>query len=461
MIIKRNNITQTEKIRMLSAAIKVSERFARLLIGRGISDKESAEKFLYANFSDLSSPYSYDGVDKAAEIISYHVANRNKIVVYGDYDCDGISAVSILMRALAEKGADIDYYIPVRQEEGYGLNKEAISKIKSEYNPDLLITVDCGITAVNEIEFAKNLGIEVIVTDHHTVGSTIPECTVVDPCLNKNATPLCGAGVAFTLIRALYGDNYAKKYADICAVATVADIVPLVDDNRIIVKSGLEQIKRGYGKVGLNALLDVSGIDRKKLTSYDIGFKIAPRLNASGRLSTAHNSVKLLTTDDVTEAKFIAEELSIQNLERQEIGKQIFNEASLLLRGYNFADNKIVVLYGENWREGVIGISAAKLTEYFNMPTILLTDSADGMLKGSARSINGINIYELIATQRDKLTAFGGHAMAAGLSLAKNNFKSFFEGINSAAKKYPTETFARVTVCDDELSVSEISADFL
>jgi len=450
-----------EIIKELSVKLGVSEDFAQLLYNRGINDVETARKFLYDGYENLSSPYVYSGMNEAVEIIRKHVKSFHRIVFYGDYDCDGVSAVSILIRAFADKGIKCNYYIPVRQEEGYGININAVKKIKAEINPQLIITVDCGITSRKEIELAKSLGIEVIVTDHHTAGEELPECTVLDPVLDSGTCPLCGAGMAFTLIRALFGDDFAKNYVDICGIATIADIVPLIGDNRIIVKNCLETIRSGNCKVGIKELITSAGIDRRQLTSYDIGFKIAPRLNASGRLNVAHSSVRLLITDDVTEARFLSEELGLQNSERQEIGKRIYEEAKESLNGYNFAANPIIIVKAEGWNEGVIGIAAAKITEYFYRPAILMTESKDGIIKGSARSISEINIVELISTQKDKLLAFGGHAMAAGLSMEKSRFEAFFAAINAEARKCDKEIFRRNVRCELELPAKSVTDEFV
>lgn len=461
MIIKTNDETKTTSAKKISKQLAISDDLAYLLVQRGLDTAEKAKNFLYPSINELTSPYEYFGMKEAVEKISGHIEKGHKIVVYGDYDCDGISAVTILMRAFGGRNIDINYYIPVRQEEGYGLNCEAIDKIVNELNPDLLITVDCGITAIKEVEYALQKGLDVLVTDHHTIGSELPDCIVIDPCFNPQLTQLCGAGVAFTLVRALFGEEYALRFIDVCAIATVADIVPLVGDNRTIVKYGLETIRKGKAKVGINELIYKAGLDKRHVTSYDIGFKIAPRLNAAGRLSVAHSSVNLLMTEDATIASFIAEELSMRNTERQDIGKQISNEAMQLLYGYDFGKNHVIVLNGKTWNEGVIGISAAKIAEYFNMPTILLTEGADGVIKGSARSISGINIVELIATQKDLLLGFGGHAMAAGLSMPKENFAKFFEGINEKASKFSNDIFKRKVSYEAEIPVKNITYGFI
>lgn len=459
-LIVSNNANKAD-VANLSKELGVSENFATLLINRGFNTAEAARKFLYADYSDVAEPYVYSGMSEAVCIIKKHIETRGKILIYGDYDCDGVCAVSLLLRTFRKNNVNCAYYIPTRQQEGYGLNKNALLRIKQEISPSLIITVDCGITAKEETAYVKELGMEIIVTDHHTVTGDLPQCTVIDPVLNEGTTPLCGTGVAYTLVRALFGENTAKELIDICAVATIADIVPLLEDNRILVSYGLKLIQSGRGNIGIDALIKAAGLDRRRITSSDIGFKIAPRLNASGRLGAAHPSVKLLLSDDVTEAKFLAEELSLQNVERQEIGKEIFTEALNMLSGYDFRANRIIVLCSEKWNEGVIGIAAAKITEYFNRPTILLSKGEKGVLKGSARSIGGVNIVELISTQAKLLKGFGGHAMAAGLSLEVEKFDEFSVGINREAQRYSESIFKKNLFAEMDVSVDKLETVFL
>lgn len=435
------------------------ELCAAILISRGIADMNTAKRFLYGALKDLHSPFEYSGMKEAVAEIRTAIEIGKKIVFYGDYDCDGIGAVSILLRAFRDKGIKADYYIPVRADEGYGLNIDAIDKIISEFNTGLLVTVDCGINAFKEIEYAKQNDVSVIITDHHRIEDKLPSCTIVNPCLNPKLTQLCGAGVAFTLVRALFGEEFAYNYLDICALSTVADMVPLVDDNRIIVKFGLEQLRRGKGKVGISELMVNAGINFKKVNSYDIAFKLAPRLNASGRLSEAHLSVKLLTTDDKTDARFIAEELSAQNTERQAIGNAIIADAMEKLKTYDFGKYRVIILYNADWQEGVNGIACARLVEYFNLPALLFTKNSDGILKGSARSITGVNIYEALSTQKHLTERFGGHAMAAGLSIREENLELFREGLNEELKKLDCSVFERKNHFDADFPIENATYD--
>lgn len=454
------NLTQDisrSEARRLAEATGTDELCASLLIARGYSDENKARRFLYGSLKDLTEPSAYCGMEAAVTEIRETMGRGGKIVFYGDYDCDGIGAIAILTRAFRDKNVRTEYYIPARADEGYGLNIDAIYRIKREMNADLLVTVDCGISAYGEVAAAKEVGLKILVTDHHRPGEKLPDCTVVNPCLNPELTQLCGAGVAFMLVRSLFGDDFAFEYLDICALSTVADVVPLTGDNRLLVKYGLEQIRRGKGKTGVKALMAQAGVSAGEIASSDIAFKLAPRLNASGRLSTAHSSVKLLTTDDITEAAFLAEELSLQNSERQEIGKAIVSSAMETLKKYDLGKYRVIVLYGEEWQEGVNGIAAARLTEYFHLPTILFTKNGEGLLKGSARSIAGVNIFEAISYCRSLTVSFGGHAMAAGLSLKEENFDKFRDMLNEFVSRLPEETFRRELSCDAVVSVEAFS----
>ena len=433
-----------------------NELCAKMLLARGF-DVDGANRFLYDTLRNLTDPFRYTGVKEAVDVIKKAILDYKKIFIYGDYDCDGIGAIAIFMRAFADKGIKTDFYIPVRADEGYGVNSDAIRKLKV-MGADLIITVDCGITSVNQIALAKELGMDIIVTDHHKLGEKLPDTIIIDPCLNPDLTQLCGAGVALFLVRALFGEEYARQYLDICAISTVADVVPLVNDNRIVVKYGLELIRRGITKIGIKTLINKSGVSIRQVSSYDIGFKIAPRLNASGRLNTAHKSVRILATDDETEAIFIADELNIQNAQRQELGNKIIEDAMEMLKEYDFSRYRIILLYNPDWQEGVNGIAASRITEYFNMPSILFTKNADGLLKGSSRSISEVNIFDLLNAHKDLMEAFGGHAMAAGLTIKEDNLSILRDKLNDdllIQSEKPTE---RTIKYDADLSIDKLNA---
>ena len=455
---KRLNDIDTQCVENIRAELGVSFLLAKLLYSRGITDVPAAKKYLYGKITDLTSPYVFQDMEKAVDRIKKAFQSNEKILIYGDYDCDGVGAISILHLSFKDNGIESYHYIPVRAKEGYGLNAAAVQEIKKTIDPDLIITVDCGINSVEEVELIKALDMDVIVTDHHQPGRVLPDCLVINPCLTQNASPLCGAGVAFTLVRALFGDEQALKYIDICALSTVADIVPLVDDNRLIVKYGMALIRKGKCRKGIKELLYIAKTDFHSISTSDIGYKIAPRINAAGRLSNAEISFRLLTSDDPTELHLLADDLNSLNVERQSMNNSIFEEAISLLKKYDFSQNKIIMLKGD-WNEGVVGIVCAKLVEYFNLPTILLCkQEGTDVLKGSARSISGINLFEMFDRNNEKLVSYGGHEMAAGISFKEEDFDAVLETFNHYIKtNIDNEVFGKKMFYDEILHISEIT----
>lgn len=441
----------------LAGKTNLDEVILRVLINRGIDTEEKIHKFINASLDDLTDPFSFCGMYEAVERIKAAIAREEKILIYADYDCDGTGAAAILYLALKNNKVPPNYYIPVRADEGYGLNKEAIERIKKDFNPDLIITVDLGITSVEEVAYVKRLGMDIIVTDHHRRGEVLPDCIIVNPCLNPDLTQLCGAGVAFMLVHAIFGKEEAIKYLDICAISTVADIVPLFGDNRIIVKHGIEKIRSGKCRKGIKQLIFSAGLRFQEVFTSDISFKIAPRLNASGRLNTALSSLKLLVEDDPAAINMISEALELYNKERQKLNSDILDEARELLKSYDLGKNRIIVLEKDDWNEGVIGIVAAKLVEEFNKPTILFTRTEDGLYKGSARSITGVNVHEVLTHCQHLLRKFGGHAMAAGLALEPSRLNEFLSAANDfIAANYSQSALERRISYDALLSIRDI-----
>ena len=321
-----------------------------------------------------------------------------------------------------------------------------------------MITVDCGINSVEEVALAKEIGMDIIVTDHHQPGEVLPDCPIMNPFLAEGSSPLCGAGVVFTLISALFGIKTAMHYVDICAVSTLADIVPLTDDNRLIVKYGMEAIRKGRCRPGIKELLFSAKTDLRTITTGDIGFKVAPRINAAGRLKSAEISLRLLTDDDTTSLHMIADQLTLLNAERQDMNAKIFDEAMEMLKNYDFSRYKIIMLKGD-WLEGVVGIVCAKLTEYFNLPTIMVCrQEGKTTLKGSARSIAGINLFELFDKNNSKLVSYGGHAMAAGISIEENDFDEVLNQFNDyILTNTDKSVFERISYYDEQLDISDLS----
>lgn len=393
-----------------------------LLIQRGVSSAEEARDFLNPSAALLHDPLLLNDMRPAVRRIRQVLEKNEPICVYGDYDVDGVSASSLLSDYLRSLDAVVEVYLPSRHSEGYGLNEAAIRAIAEQNR--LLITVDCGITSVELIALAKSLGLSCIVTDHHQPAAELPDCPVINPLLNDYPFPyLCGAGVAFKLVQALGGVEAALQYVDIAALATVADVVPLRDENRVLVKLGLDRINRAP-RPGIKALIDAAGLADKTITAGSIGFQLGPRLNAGGRLGSARRSFDLLLAPTEAVARPIADELEQENRARKDVEQQILADAERQLEGFDFPAHRALVIAGSDWNHGVIGLAAGRLTEKYHYPTILLAEK-DGVLTGSCRSIPGVDIHAALTAVSHHLTKFGGHKQAAGLTLDADRLDAF------------------------------------
>ena len=437
---------------------KISDTLARLLINRDIDSIEKAKKYLNPDISQLHNPFEMLDMHKSINRIVKAVMEKEKICIYGDYDVDGITSVAMLYNFIKKLEGNIIYYIPSRLEEGYGLNTEAIKKI-IDYNVNLIITVDCGIRSVDEVRLANDSGIDVIITDHHRCGDTLPEAyAIINPNQKQCKYPfkdLSGAGIVFKIITALSEKlsykGYALNYLDLTALATVADVVALTGENRVIVKKGIEQLKVTINQ-GLKALIDVCDIKLTDLDTYHLGFIIAPRINAAGRLKNASRVVELLTTTDEAKAYKIAKELNELNYNRQHIESKMLETAlEKINKERDIETENIIVLDDTSWHIGVIGIIASRITEKFNKPSIIIsTESEIG--KGSARSVKGLNIHEVLSTCEELLIKFGGHELAAGLTIKKELIDDFRKKINNAVNKLKKgEPFYREILVDYKL----------
>ncbi|MCM1305968.1 MAG: single-stranded-DNA-specific exonuclease RecJ [Bacteroides sp.] len=450
-VVRTQNFDLTDAQKQVAKSLGISETFMRLLLGRGFGADE-LEAYLNPSVGDMSSPYDFEGMTAAVARVREAIDKRQKILVYGDYDCDGICAVSILMLFLKDK-ADASYFIPDRNCDGYGVSLSALERLISSKRPDLVITVDCGITAVKEVEYLKSQGINVIITDHHEPQEQIPNCIVLDAKVQRRGfCEYCGAGVALKLIEALAGREEACKYFDIAAIATVADVVPLKGDNRIIAYYGIKQMQKSPRK-GIKMLLGDDSV-----SSHNIMFRLAPRINAAGRLNSAMKVVDLFLQDDYFMLKSLAEELIRDNLRRQEFCDNVVREAKEALHGVDFASVGIIALFNENWEAGVLGIAAAKLVEEFKRPAVLFSKSGD-TLKGSARSVPSINIFELFSELNGYFVSFGGHAQAAGVSIKEGDFEDFKKEANRLIlASHSLAEFIPDTVCEMQLP---LDFDFL
>lgn len=453
------NLTNIEA--ELSRMLGIEPLTAKLLVSRGYDTVESAGSFLCPRLDDLSDFTLYTGVSQASSRLKEAIENGEKIVVYGDYDCDGVCASAILSEAIKVNGGDVEIYIPKRLKEGYGVSRDALEKIAEEYYPDLIVTVDCGITSRDEIAYCiEELGIDVIVTDHHEPPSELPECTVINPHLDEEKgyfSDYCGAGVAFMLINSIYGINFSSKYLDIVAVATMGDVVPLHGDNRILVHYGLKKMEKSPCP-GLKLMFESLG-QKGRYTSSDVAFKIVPRINSLGRLGDAKRAISLFTESDYFVLNCLIKDMNDENQARRALCDKIEAEAVECAKPFvNSA--KILVLCG-NWHQGVLGIVASRLTERFLRPTILFCYE-DGLLKGSCRSIDTINIYELLTKFSHRFIRFGGHSQAAGISMDAREFELFREEITAYARdNYPDEFFFPELSYDADITGLDVSGKFL
>ena len=431
-----------------------------ILVSRGIVEFEDVEEFLDSDFA-FCDPYLITDMDKAVERIEKALDTQEKICVFGDYDADGVTSTTLMYSYLSSRGADVIYYIPDRVAEGYGMNCSAVKKL-SEQGVKLIVTVDNGISAIEEISYAKTLGIDCVVTDHHKVGDTLPDAVaVVDPhredC-NLHFKDWAGVGVAFKVVCALEKGDYSEilnNYADIIAIGTVADVVDLKDENRAIVKYGVAKINTSPCN-GVNALRQIAGVSEKPLSAVGVTFSLAPRINAAGRIESAETALKLLLCEDLKEALTLAEQVDICNRKRHDFENEIMEAAVAHIESNDILKNsKVIVVCGEGWHHGVVGIVAARITEKYGKPSIVITfDGDEGT--GSARSIEGFSVYDAIKSCEDMLTHFGGHTMAAGLGLKRENVEKFFISINEYANT--VENAVSTLTLDCKLNPAYINA---
>jgi len=444
------------KVKDFVKELNISETLARILINRNVETIEDAKVFLNPVIDELHNSFNMKGMEAAVCRLEKAITNGEKICIYGDYDVDGITSVSILYMILKELGANVVYYIPNRLDEGYGLNTEAIEKILND-DVDLIVTVDCGINSINEVELVNKRNRDIIITDHHQCSDVLPEAySVINPNQRDCNYPfkhLAGAGVSFKLASALAQemDRYEiiKDIIDLAALGTVADVVTLLGENRIIVKNGLDKM-RTHPNIGIEALAKVSGVDISNINTYHLSFILGPRLNAAGRLSNPNIGVELLTTDDREQAYEMAKVLNEINMKRQKIENDIIEEAiNLINREVNLKREKVIVLAADNWHIGVIGIVASKITEKYNLPTVLI--SVDGDIgRGSARSVPNFDLYKAMSRCSFLFEKFGGHQMAAGFVIKKENISKLKNLINEIVME----------MLDDKEIVPEILIDY-
>ena len=451
-----------KKLKEFMQKYNLNELLARVLLNKGITEKENIDLFMNPTRNDFHNPFLMPDMEIAVDRILKAIDNNEKIIIYGDYDADGITSITVLKSFLEERGLEVDSYIPNRLDEGYGLNKEAIKKVFDDGHR-LMITVDCGISGIAEVDYANSLGMEVLITDHHEPAQTLPNAlAVVDAKRKDNEYPfnqLAGVGVVFKLIQAIsiklnLEEKEYLKYLDIVCIGTISDIVPLVDENRVIAKLGLMLVNQTRN-IGLKALLEVVGF--KSIDSGTISFGVAPRINACGRMGHEQIALDLFLAKDYETAKKLAIKLNEYNTERQSIEKRIFDEAKEKIENEeNY--NACIIVGGEGWHHGIIGIVASKVTDMYFKPSILICFE-NNIGKGSGRSIPGFDLHEALMNCSAELEKFGGHAMAVGVTVAKDKFNEFKTKLEEYAKKCDIDKIVPIINIDSEVQLKNIDID--
>jgi single-stranded-DNA-specific exonuclease len=446
-----------------------SECIARLLFRKQFRSTDEVQTFLRPRLSSLSDPFLLPQMRAAVARILAALDSHERIVLFGDYDVDGVTSLALLAEMLRDYGATPELFLPLRMEEGYGLSRESVERCLEQCRPQLLIAVDCGTASAVEIAELKNRGVDVVVLDHHEPKSQLPDCVAIVNPKADSASPfhyLCGVGIVFKLCHALLKTRPLPEFdlkskLDLVALGTVADIAPLVAENRVLVQRGAIEIGR-TSRIGLKNLMQVAGV-RPPILPDDIGYRLGPRLNAAGRLSTAEKSLRLLLTKDEHEAAALATELDQQNRARQEVEKEILAAATVTIeKQFNAACDAAIVAGARGWHPGVLGIVASRIARKYHRPTIVIGFDENGVGKGSGRSIEGLNLVNALTRCAATLEKFGGHEMAAGLALHEDNFSKFAEAFCSTARELLSEeALQRSLRLDHELPFTNIDVEFL
>ncbi len=445
----------------MSKIYNLDSRLVHLLYSRGIDSQEKLNKFLNPSLTDLYDPFLFEDMQSAVELIEHHIAKNSKILIFGDYDVDGISASAILIKYFNSIGANVSNFMPNRYEDGYGLTIATIDKIFATNKPDLVITVDCGITGINEVEYIKSLGVDVLVTDHHERGENLPACLIINPKVSKTYPfdSLCGAGVAFKLVQALAGISVASEYLPICSIATIADIVDLRDENRTIVYLGLKNINKAPH--GILKLMRECGLNENNCKASDIAFKVAPKINASGRMGSAETSLELYMEENPINIKKLCNKILEYNNQRQQLCEKVYNDVKEELKNSNIFRINAIVMSSPEWDSGILGIVAARIADEYHRPTFLFSQVEDE-LTGSCRSVNGVNVHTLLSSMSHLLTKFGGHPMAAGLTFKVEKFDEFVRLTNEyVAENLNKADFLPTKSYDFALDENEITLKFV
>ena len=435
----------------------------KLLFARNINTEDEITKFLYPTIDGLYNPFRLHDMDKVVEKINYHIEKNSNITIIGDYDTDGICASAILYKYFLSIGKKVNVFLPNRMLDGYGLTMDTVDKVVELYSPNFIITVDCGISCYKEIEYIKSKGIDVVVTDHHEIPEILPDCLIIDPKLEVNKSypfcNLCGAGVALKVVQALSNVKTALDYISIASIATVADMVPLVDENRVIVFEGLKRFD-DTAPIGVKKL--VKKLDIKTLTSTDISYKLAPKLNTAGRLEDATISYNLFIEEDIDKINKNITKLLQLNDKRVDLCNKVFDDCERKMPKINVSQVGAIILSSSNWSQGVLGIVCARLVEKYHRPVCLLTKTSNNEYKGSVRSVPGINIFEIMSQCEDLLLRFGGHEQAGGLGILEENIQAFTQKMSSLIlKKYGKLCFEDQKYYDIDCNIDEVTYELI
>lgn len=466
---KKKDVNEQAAI-SISSALNIPILLARILVNRGVLDLKQAKKFLHPSFKELVNPSLFAQMDEAAEHITQAILKKKIIGIFGDYDVDGVCSTALLQQFLTDLGVQVVSTLPNRMTEGYGLSKQGIDRLY-QAGANVLVTVDCGILAYDQIDYANALGLSVIVVDHHTVGETLPNAlAVINPkrsdCLSKSDF-LCAAGVTFFLCAAIRRELRVNKYfansepnltklLDFVALATVCDVVPLVGDNRVLVRAGLKKIKHDP-RSGFKALIEVSGVDNKKISSTNLGFHLGPRINAAGRLEDASLALKLMLSTKADEARDIAQNLDSTNLDRKSIEESTTLEVCELIEQEKETPQALVY-HNEHWHPGVVGIVASRIAEKYHRPSIIIGQNG----KGSGRSIKGIDLHAMVSMADKSLAGFGGHSHAIGVSLGSDGVEVFRKDLLQVMSAHVSEkVFDKEILYDTEILLKEVSLSLI
>ncbi len=458
--------TDEKQIDKIQKEYGLNKLLATILANRNLIKSEDIKLFLQPTRNDFYDPYLITDMEIAVKRILKALKNKEKVTIYGDYDVDGITSITVLKSFLQDIGLETATYIPNRLKEGYGLNKQAIEKIKQE-GCQLMITVDCGISGIEEIEYANSLGLETIVTDHHEPGSELPKALAIIDNKRKNSKypfrELAGVGVVFKLIQALgikleLKEEAYLKYLDIVCIGTISDIVPLVDENRVIAKLGLRLVQQTKN-LGLQSIINSSGYT--KIDSSTISFGVAPRINACGRMGHTEEALQLFLSKNRNEVSNLTQKLNQYNILRQEIEKKITKEVIEKIEKENLEQNKAIILGGKDWHHGVIGIVSSKITEIYFKPSILLSFEGDNLGKGSGRSIPGFDLHDALMKCQDLIEKFGGHSMAVGITVKEQQLQKFREKFEEIAEQENIEEIMPIINIDAKIDLNDINKDMV